>query len=108
MGEAEILCAAKNMDFKGFAMNPDYDRIPDSAKQKLQKICAEFVEAVGGVFIIRFEEDGTPQFVTEQVIDEIGAEERIRKMQKEEARLWNELKVYYRIFFLHESPEDFV
>lgn len=105
---AAILCAAKNTDFKGYALNPDFEKLPDEIKEKLKKICAGFVESVGGVFIIQFEEDGTPQFVTEKPADEAGAEERIRKLQKDEAEFWVQLKLFYRIFVLHEDPNDFV
>lgn len=104
---SEILCAAKNTDFKGFALNPEFQKLPDEIQDKLRKICAGFVEAVGGVFIIQFEEDGTPQFVTEEVVDEIGAEERIRKLQKDEAEFWIQLQLFYRIFVLHEDPGKF-
>lgn len=100
---AEILCAAKNTDFKGFAMNPEYDRLPDEIKDKLRILCAEFVEDAGGVFIIQFEEDGTPQFVTEETVDEIGAGVRISKLQREEARLWEQLRMFYRVFVLGED-----
>lgn len=105
---AEILCAAKNTDFKGFALNPEFQKLPDEIKEKLRKICAEFVENVGGVFVIQFEEDGTPEFVTEEPSDETGAERRIRKLQKEEAEFWVQLRLFYRIFVLHEDPNTFV
>ncbi len=105
---AEVLCAAKNTDFKGYALSPDFEKLPDEVKEKLRKICAEFVEDVGGIFIIQFEEDGTPQFVTEETVDEAGAEERIRKLQEDEAEFWVQLKLFYRIFVLHEDPNQFV
>ncbi len=103
---AEILCAAKNTDFKGFALNPEFEQLPDEIKEKLRRICAEFVEYAGGVFIIQFEEDGTPQFVTEETVDEIGAGVKVSKLQKEYAELWEQLRLFYRVFMLGEDPSD--
>ncbi len=103
---ATVLCAAKNTDFKGFAMNPEFNNLPDEVKEKLRVICAEFVEYAGGVFIIQFEEDGTPQFVTEETVDEIGAGVKISKLQKEEEELWKQLRMFYRVFVLGETLGD--
>ncbi len=102
---AAILCAAKNTDFKGFAMNPRFDNLPDEIKEKLRRISAEFVEYAGGVFIIQFEEDGTPQFVTEETVDEIGAGVKISKLQKEYEELWVQLRTFYRVFVLGETMD---
>lgn len=99
-----VLCAA-NAEIQKYYFNTDFDRLPEEVKQKLQILCVEFTEDVGGVFLIRFSEGGTVQLSFEAVQDEIGAEVRIRRLQKEEETLWKQLELYYRVFVLGEKLE---
>ncbi len=102
----KILCAARNTDFRGFAIAPDFQNLPDEIKEKLRVICVDVAENAGGIFIIQFEEDGSIQFVTENTVDDIAAGVRISRLQRDYEELWEQLKLFYRIFVLHEKVED--
>ena len=59
---------------------------------------------------LEYEEDGTLCFQVTSAeddffFDEIGSELKIRKLQKEKEELLQSLELFYRIFFLNESPE---
>ena len=60
---------------------------------------------------MEFDDDGNLQFKTEALdadamYDEIGSVLKIKKIQEEKRELLEALEMYYRVFFLGETPEE--
>ena len=72
-----VLCGANSYEQKYF-FNQDFKKLPQSIQDELHIICVLFVEEVGGVFTILFEEDGGVTLETDAaqedyLYDEVGA-----------------------------------
>ena len=103
------LCGASWYNQK-YYLNPAFDKLPESVRDELQIMAVEFTEDVGGVFTIEFGEDRLPRFSVRSAegdprFDEIGAELKIRKLQREKEELLIRLALFYRIFVLGEPLE---
>lgn len=103
------LCGASWYTQK-YYLNPAFARLPEAVRQELQILAVSFTEDVGGIFTIDFEEDRLPHFSVRSVegdsrFDEIGAELKIRKLQREKEGLLEKITLYYRIAVLGESAE---
>lgn len=103
------LCGASWYNQK-YYLNPAFDKLPESVRDELQIMAVEFTEDVGGVFTIEFGEDRLPRFSVRSAegdprFDEIGAELKIRKLQREKEKLLIRLALFYRIFVLGEPLE---
>ena len=95
-----VLCGANSYEEK-YYLNPDFDRLPDHVKDELKIMCVLYVNDVGGILTLVFEEDGELCFeVTSEdfdpTFDDIGS-------QKQD--LLEALQLYYRVFFLGEEIE---
>lgn len=107
--EENVLCASSAYDRKYF-INEEFGRLPDSIKDELKIMCVLFTEDVGGILIIKFEEDGKLVMETiadegDLLYDEIGAALKIKKLRKEHKETFEALEMYYKVFFLNEEPE---
>ena len=74
-------------------------------------MCVLFTEDIGGILTLEYDEDGTLQFRTEALeadamYDEIGSVLKIKQLQNEKRELLESLELYYRVFFLGETPEE--
>lgn len=103
------LCGASWYNQK-YYLNPAFDKLPEDVRRELQIMAVEFTEDVGGVFTVEFGEDRFPRFSVRSAegdprFDEIGAELKIRKLQREKEALLEKLTLYYRLFVLGESVE---
>ena len=108
--EAATICGASAYQQK-FYLNPAYEKLPQEVKNELQILCVSFVEDVGGVLTIAFDEDGRPQFIVraaklDPAFDEIGSELKIKQLQAEKAELMEQLTLFYRFFILGEDPGE--
>ena len=106
---AITLCGASWYNQK-YYLNPAFDRLPEDVRRELQIMSVEFTEDVGGVFTVEFGEDRLPHFSVlsaegDPRFDEIGAELKIRRLQREKEKLLVQLTLFYRIFILGESAE---
>ncbi len=104
------LCGASAYEQK-YYFNPDFDALPEYVKQELQILCVLYTEDVGGVLTLEFEEDGTLQFKTEALeadatYDDIGSVLKIKQIRQEKRELLESLEMYYKVFFLGETPEE--
>ena len=91
---ANVLCGA-NAAIMKFYLNTDrYGRIPREVQKDLKKLCVLFCADVGGVLTMTFDDAHRLHLVTMQPIDEIGAELKIRQMQRENAELFRMLEEY--------------
>ena len=90
--------------------NPDFSALPDAVKKELQVMCVLFVEEVGGILTLEYDEEGNLLFRPEALdadamYDDIGAGLLIRKLQEEKKDLLECLELYYRMFFLGETMD---
>lgn len=104
-----VLCGANSYEEK-YYLNPDFDALPDYVKDELKIMCVLYVNDVGGILTLVFEEDGELRFevTTESfdpMFDDIGSQLLIKKLQVEKADLLEALQLYYKVFFLGEDVE---
>lgn len=107
--EDVVLCGASAYEQK-YYFNEDFSSLPDHVKQELQILCVLFTEEIGGVFTLKYNEEGDLEFTTEALdadarYDEIGAALKIKQIRQEKRELLEALELYYRVFFLGETPE---
>lgn len=105
-----VLCGASAYEQK-YYFNKDFDSLPEYVKQELQIMCVLFTEEIGGVLTLEYDEEGNLQFRTEALeadarYDEIGGALRIKQLRQEKREILESLEMYYRVFFLGETPED--
>ena len=105
-----VLCGANSYEEK-YYLNPDFESLPDSIKDELQIMCVLYVNDVGGILTLVYDEEGELQFeVTAEefdpMFDEIGSRLKIKQMQMEKQDLLQSLQLYYKVFFLGEILED--
>ncbi|BDF39580.1 hypothetical protein CE91St62_36410 [Lachnospiraceae bacterium] len=102
-----VLCGANSYEEK-YYLNPDFEQLPGSIKDELKIMCVLYVNDVGGILTLVYEEDGGLCFeVTSEegdpMFDEIGSQLKIKELQKEKQELLAALQLYYRVFFLGEE-----
>ena len=104
-----VLCGASAYEQK-YYFNKDFDSLPEHVKQELQIMCVLFTEEIGGVLTVEYDEKGILQFRTEALeadarYDDIGGALKIKQIRLEKQELLESLEMYYRVFFLGETPE---
>lgn len=104
-----VLCGANAYEQK-YYLNPDFQTLPEQIQQELQIMCVLYVEDVGGILTLSYEEDGTLCFevVSEEndfMFDEIGSQLKIKQIQNTKQDLLRSLELFYKIFFLGEELE---
>lgn len=107
--EENVLCASSAYDRKYF-INEEFERLPDSIKDELKIMCVLFTEDVGGILLVKFEENGSLILETvadegDLLYDEIGAALKIKKLREEHKETFEALEMFYKVFFLNEEPE---
>ncbi|MGN0333797.1 MAG: DUF6145 family protein [Lachnospiraceae bacterium] len=105
-----VLCGANSYEEK-YYLNPDFDSLPDNIKDELKIMCVLYVNDVGGILTLVFDEEGDLQFEVsseefDPMFDEIGSRLKIKQMQQEKQDLLQALQLYYRVFFLGEVLDD--
>lgn len=107
-GEKEVLCAANSYTEK-YYLNPKFGGLPKGILDELQILCVSFVEDVGGIVKMEFNEDGEVEISSfaedfDYFYDEIGAGLIMRRMEREQQELFEALGNYYRIKYLNLPP----
>ena len=105
-----ILCGANSYTQK-YYLGEQFSMLPDQVKDELQILCVLYVEDVGGVLTLEYDEEGNLDFrveaeETDYLFDEIGSGLKIRQFQREKRELLESLELYYRVVFLGEKLED--
>lgn len=108
--ERIVLCGANSYEEK-YYLNPDFEALPDSIKDELKIMCVLYVNDVGGILTLVYEEDGELCFeVTSQefdpMFDEIGSQLKIKKLRQDKQDLLQALQLYYKVFFLGSDIEE--
>ena len=103
-----VLCGSNAYE-KKYYFNKDFDKLPESVQEELHIICVLFTEEVGGIFLIAFDEEGTPIIQTDSdaddfYYDEVSAGLLVKEVQKNKRELFEALAIYYRVFILKEDP----
>ena len=101
-----VLCGANSYEEK-YYLNPDFEQLPDAVKEELKILCVLYVNDVGGILTLVYDENGELCFeVTakefDPMFDEIGSRLKIRQLQREKQDLLEALQMYYKVFFLGE------
>lgn len=108
--EKIVLCGANAYNQK-YYFNEEFNSLPESVKKELQIMCVWFVQEVGGVLALEFDEDGNLELRTEAheydgSIDEIGSYLKIKQIREERRELLESLELYFRVFYLGMDPEE--
>lgn len=107
--EKVVLCGASAYQQK-FYLNEDFSSLPEGVRDELKIMCVLYVQDVGGVLTLEFDEEGNLNFHTEAEendfsYDEIGSVLKIREIQRTKRELLESLELFYRVFFLQEKTE---
>ena len=99
-----VLCGANSYEQK-YYLNPDFEQLPGDVKDELKIMCVLYVNDVGGILTLVYEENGDLCFeVTSKefdpMFDEIGSQLKIKELQREKQDLLEALQMYYKVFFL--------
>ncbi|XCP84964.1 DUF6145 family protein [Roseburia hominis] len=104
-----VLCGANSYEEK-YYLNPDFANLPQHIQDELKILCVLYVNDVGGILTLVYEEDGSLQFEVsskegDPMFDDIGSQLKIKKMQNdpEKQELLMQLELYYKVFFLGED-----
>lgn len=111
MNEEFVLCAASAYE-KKFYLNPEFDSLPESIKEELQIMCVLYIEDVGGVLMLVFDEEGNLELKVDHeendfAFDEIGSVLKVKQLQQTKRELFESLELFFRVFYLGEDiPEE--
>lgn len=108
--ENVVLCGASAYEEK-YYFNQDFRSLPEDVKKELQIMCVLFTAEIGGVLTLEFNEEGSLEFKTEALeadarYDDIGSVLRIKQLRQEKRDLLEALEMYYKIYFLNDTPEE--
>ncbi len=106
--EEDVVLCVSNAYEKKYYLNEDFNGLPDHIKNELKAMCVLFTEDVGGILMLKYDENGTLQFETEAaeediLYDEIGAVLKIKQLRNEKTDLLQSLELYFKVFFLDED-----
>lgn len=98
----KILCACSIYNNK-FWINNKFPKLPDKVIEELKIMSVLFVEDVGGIIVLRFDDDGNLYIdvkhdENDYNFDEIGAGLKIKELRKNKEELFLQLELYYRTF----------
>lgn len=104
MNEKTVLCGANSYTQK-YYFNEEFSKLPDSIKQELKILCVLYVEDVGGILTLEYDEDGNLELRVESdegdyLFDEIGSVLKIKEIQREKEELLESLELFYKTFYL--------
>ena len=107
--ENTVLCAASAYEEK-YYLNPMFKKLPEDIQKELRIISVLFVNEIGGIFLMEFDEEGNLKFRTEArnsdySYDEIGAALMVKEIQKSRGELLRSLELFYKVVILGETLE---
>ena len=106
-----ILCGANSYEQK-FYFDSACASLPQQVKDELKILCVTFVEDVVGILTVELDDASGDVRLSvradeaDYLFDEVGSELKIKQMQVQRRELFEALRAYYRVFFLHMSPEE--
>ncbi len=104
-----VLCGANSYTQK-FYLGEQFDMLPERVKEELKIMCVIYVEDVGGILTLEYDDEGNLDFRVEAdegdyLFDEIGSVLKIKQLRNEKQELLEALELFYRTFFLGEDGE---
>ena len=110
MEDHVVLCGANSYEQK-FYFNQQFKGLPEEIKKELQIMCVLYVEDIGGVLTLEYDEDGNLDFrveaeETDYLFDEIGSVLKIKQMRQQKQELLEALELFYRTFFVEGGKES--
>ncbi|KIR03157.1 hypothetical protein P261_01972 [Lachnospiraceae bacterium TWA4] len=107
MEEEKVLCVA-NSYLQKYYLNPRFASLPTQVQDELKAMCVIYVEDVGGVLDLRFNDDNELEFEvshedSDYLFDEIGSVLKIKQLQQTKQELLESLELYYRVVILGEE-----
>ena len=105
-----VLCGANSYTQK-FYLNEQFAMLPERVKEELQILCVIYVEDVGGILMLEYDEEGNLDFRVEAdeadyLFDEIGSVLKIKQLRDEKRELLESLELVYRTFFLEGKKQE--
>ena len=104
-----VLCGASTYEQK-YYFNPQFSALPQAIQEELKVTCVVFTSQISCVFTMEFDEGGNLDFVVRPnedfAFDEIGSALKIKELQRTKRDLWEELELYYKVFFLGQKIEE--
>ena len=94
----KVLCGANAQSMKYYFNEAEYGKLPKAVQNELKVRCVSYCADVGGAVTLSFNDEGRLSFQTIAPIDEIGAELRIKKLQKENEELFEQLEKFNKEF----------
>ena len=100
MREDVVLCAA-NAYHQKYYLNPEYGNLPEDVQKELKLIAVDYVEEIGGVFLMSFNAD--QKLVLKSMheeddlrFDDTTAQKRIGELATRYEALFTKLETYYQ------------
>ena len=104
-----VLCGANSYTQK-YYLGEQFEMLPERVKEELKIMCVIYVEDVGGILTLEYDEEGNLDFCVEAdegdcLFDEIGSVLKIKQLRGEKQELLESLELFYRTFFLGMDGE---
>lgn len=104
-----VLCGANSYTQK-YYLGEQFTMLPDPVKDELQIMCVLYVEDIGGVLTLEYDEEGNLDFrveaeETDYLFDDIGSVLKIKQLRQQKQELLEALELFYRTFFLEKEKE---
>lgn len=104
-----VLCGANSYTQK-YYLGEAFSMLPEGVKRELQILCVLYVEDIGGVLTLEYDEEGNLEFCVDSeegdyLFDEIGSVLKIKQLREEKRELLEALELFYRTFFLEKRGE---
>lgn len=93
-----VLCAANATNMKYFFNEEKYGILPDQIKDELKVILVSYCADVGGTIIFSYSDEKKLLITTLEPIDDIGAEMKVKEMQKDNSELFSQLELFAEHF----------
>ena len=104
-----VLCGANSYTQK-YYLGEQFSMLPEQVKDELQIMCVLYVEDIGGVLTLEYDEEGSLDFrveaeETDYLFDDIGSVLKIKQLRQQKQELLEALELFYRTFFM-EGGKD--
>ncbi len=111
MNEDRIVLAASSSYDRKYFFNQEFEALPESIREDIQVMLVMFTMEIGGILTMSFDEEGTMLIESESdeediLYDEIGAHLKIKQMTNDRQELFQNLEMFFKVFYLGEEIEE--
>lgn len=93
-----VLCAANATNMKYYFNEEKYGILPNQIKDELKVILVKYCSDVGGTILFSFNDEKKLLITTLEPIDEIGAEVKVKEIQRDNSKLFEQLEQFAEHF----------